>query len=295
MPAATPPEPPELLGALDTVDLLREVDGRLGPLLRGLQAEDWDRPAVGHWTVRDVVAHLLDTALRRLSLDRDGHRPPVGDRDLSNWRELVDFLNELNAVWTRAAERLSPAVLVDLLEWANPRVADYFASLDPLAEAAFPVAWAGEASSRVWMDVAREYTERWHHQQQIREAVGAPWLDEPRYVVPLLDTFVRALPRAYAEAEAAAGTRIRVRVTDLEPCAWLLVREAVGDERAWALYRDAKQSAENAASATIALPAETAWRLFGKGLTADAAREQATVDGPEALTAPFFGAVAVMA
>lgn len=282
----------EPLGALDTVDLLREVDELLGPLLSGLAPEDWGRPAVGHWTVRDVVAHLLDTALRRLSLDRDGHRPPIGDRDLSQWQELVDLLNELNAVWTRAAERLSPRVLIALLEWANPQVADYLASLDPEGEAAFPVAWAGEASSRVWVDVAREYTERWHHQQQIREAVGAPWLDDPKYVTPLLDTFIRALPRAYAGVEAAAGTRIRVRIADLEGCAWLLVREAASDKEAWALYRDAPESE---ASATIALPAETAWRLFGKGLTADAAREQATVEGPGALTAPFFGTVAVMA
>jgi hypothetical protein len=288
MPSAQSLEP---LEALDTVDLIREVDGLLGPLLRGLQEEDWERPAVGHWRVRDVVAHLLDTALRRLSLDRDRHYPPVGGRDLSQWRGLVDFLNELNAVWVRAAERLSPRVLTELLEWANPRVADYFAGLDPHGEATFPVAWAGEVSSRVWMDVAREYTEKWHHQQQIREAVGAPWIDQPKFVLPLLGTFIRALPRAYARVEAEAGTRIRVRITDLAECAWLLERRAAG-EVGWKLYFDAPASA---ASATITLPAETAWRLFGKGLTGDAAREQAAVEGPEKLTAPFFSTLAVMA
>ena len=33
---------------------------------------------------------------------------------------------------------------------------------------------AGEAVSANWFDVAREFTERWHHQQQIRLAIGGP-------------------------------------------------------------------------------------------------------------------------
>jgi hypothetical protein len=34
------------------------------------------------------------------------------------------------------------------------------------------VAWAGEAESKNWFHVARDYSEKWHHQQQIREAVS---------------------------------------------------------------------------------------------------------------------------
>ena len=148
------------LQPIETAHLIREVDELLIPLLRGLQPEDWGKPTVGHWTVRDVAAHLLDSAVRRLSLDRDRHQPPTPDRDLSDYRELVGYLNDLNAIWVKAAERLSPQVMTDLLAQICPQVADYFEKLDPEAEALFPVSWAGEVSSKVWMDVAREFTER---------------------------------------------------------------------------------------------------------------------------------------
>ena len=57
--------------------------------------------------------------------------------------------------------------------------------------AIFSVAWAGESESENWFDVARDYTERWHHQQQIRDAVGRPGYAEPRFSGPG-DCHVRA-------------------------------------------------------------------------------------------------------
>jgi hypothetical protein len=53
------------------------VSGSLVTLLRGLPSESWNRSTVaGAWVVRDVVAHLLDSTLRRLSFHRDGMTPP---------------------------------------------------------------------------------------------------------------------------------------------------------------------------------------------------------------------------
>src|SRR6266852_4119801 len=74
-----------------------------------------------------------------------------------------------NDDWVRAARRLSPHVMRDLLAAAGPLLFAYFASLD-LAATGGPVSWAGPAPAPVWLDVAREYTERWHHQQHIRDA-----------------------------------------------------------------------------------------------------------------------------
>jgi uncharacterized protein (TIGR03083 family) len=276
------------LPPLETVHLIRKVDAELVALLRGLAPADWESSAVRQWSVRDVAAHLLDTALRRLSLDRDRHRPPAPDGDLASWEGLVDFLNELNATWVAAARRLSPAVVTGLLEWSCPQVADHFASLDPQAEAAFPVAWAGEGVSRVWMDVAREYTERWHHQQQIREAVGAPGIDRAPYLEPLLSTLIRGVPRSYSGVESPAGSRVRISARGPAGAAWLLER----GESGWSLYED-EPGAPVAAS--LELPVETAWRLFLKGITGDEARGQTTTSGDPRLTDPFFRTLSIMA
>jgi len=277
---------------IDATGLLREVDEQLIPLLRGLRPEDWQRPAVGHWTVRDVVAHLLDGSLRRLSMDRDGHRPPVPQRDLSDHEELVGYLNDLNATWVEASRRLSPEVLVDLLAHVCPQVADYFDKLDPRGAAAFPVSWAGESASFVWMDVAREFTEKWHHQQQIREAVGAAGLDQERYLRPLLETFMRAVPRSYAATEAPSGTRLAIRIPDLAGASWTLVRS--GDD--WELFAGPGDSGRDIdADTTIEIPADTAWRLFTKGVTGEVARARAEVTGDSKWAIPFFATLAIMA
>jgi hypothetical protein len=66
----------EAPGVIDTRHLFRPVSGELAMLLRGLPADAWRRPTIaGRWLVRDVVAHLLDTTLRRLSFHRDGMAP----------------------------------------------------------------------------------------------------------------------------------------------------------------------------------------------------------------------------
>ena len=54
---------------------------------------------------------------------------------------------------------------------------------------------------------AREFTERWVHQQQIRDAVGKPGLTERRWLHPVLDAFARALPHALRDHAAPGGTR----------------------------------------------------------------------------------------
>jgi len=48
------------------------VDQRLIELLKSLDSAQWDLPTIApQWSVRDVAAHLLDTAFRKLSIGRD--------------------------------------------------------------------------------------------------------------------------------------------------------------------------------------------------------------------------------
>src|SRR5207253_325278 len=123
----------------------------------------------------------------------------------------VPFVNRINDDWMRASRRLSPRVARDLLASVGQPLFDYFASLDPLALGG-PVSWAGPAPAPVWLDVAREYTERWHHQQHIRDAVGRPGLTEPRYLAPVLDAFVRALPHTYRAVAAPDGAVVALTI-----------------------------------------------------------------------------------
>ncbi|HKG23071.1 MAG TPA: maleylpyruvate isomerase N-terminal domain-containing protein, partial [Blastocatellia bacterium] len=188
---------------ISTTDLFLPLQVELVTLLRSLGPSDWYLPTVaGSWKVKHVAAHILDGDLRRISIHRDGIS--VGPKGPSppEYRDLVTFLNGLNASWVNATERLSPRVLTDLLEWAGPQVADFFASLPPHEPALFPVAWAGEERSENWMDVSRDYTEKWHHQAQIRDAAGAAPLMSRRWLYPVLALSMYALPYTFRGTDA---------------------------------------------------------------------------------------------
>lgn len=267
--------------------LMEELDCRLLDLLRNLSPSDWQRPTVaGQWRVRDVVAHLLDGNLRRLAMQRDGHFPSASNSDLSDYRGLVNFLNRLNREWVVAARRLSPALLIWLLELTGPEVRRFHDQLDPLAPAPFPVAWAGESVSPNWFDWAREYTEKWHHQQQIREAVEQPLLESRRFLFPALDTFLRALPHHYNRLQRPPGARIQVSIEGPAGGSWFLVR----GRRKWE-WEQPGTSADTVAG----LPQDVAWRLFTKGLRPKQARPSLSWKGDRQLAEWLLGLVAVMA
>ena len=258
-----------------TGDLLAPLHVELVALLRSLSADDWQRPAVGSWRVRDVAAHLLDIDVRRLSFHRDTRAMPVPAQPIQNYGELVTFLNALNGEWVRIAERMSERVLVDLIEVTGPQVAVFLASLPPHDVAYWPVAWAGERSSENWMDVGRDYTERWHHQAQIRSAVGAPPLAERRWMFPVLDLSVRALPRAFRRVDAPAGAAVVLEVTGDAGGAWSLVR----DERAWTVHAGESPRAD----ARVRLDPDAAWRLFFNALRGDDAALRIHIEGDRRL------------
>lgn len=273
-------------GFRDVSPLLAPLHRQLVALLRALAPEQWERPTVaGAWRVRDVVAHLLDGDLRRISAHRDGHQP---GGPLSTYEEVLARINAQNATAVEWGRRLSPRVLTDLVDVAGLWAAEFVAGVDPHAPALWGVAWAGEEESEHWMDVGREYTERWHHQMQIRDAVGAPpLLLERAWLLPLLDFSVRALPRAYAALEAPAGTAIALRIGE---DSWSLVRD---DSAEWELFSGAAADAQ----ATLRIAPDAAWRLWFNAfhaLPAEEARAAVVIEGDAALAMPLFGARAVM-
>jgi uncharacterized protein (TIGR03083 family) len=269
------------------LDLFPPERAALLELLSSLADDDWAKPtACEGWSVKDIAAHLLADDLGRLSRGRDRFAEaafaPEGRRSYE--AELLAFINRMNESWVAAARRLSPPLLIDLLRFSGDQTQRYLESLDPMAIGE-PVSWAGPDPAPVWLDVAREFTERWLHQQQLRDAVQRPGLKEPRFFAPVLDTLVRALPHTFRDVLAPRDTRVALSISGESGGEWALVRDA----HCWALYRGA--AARPAAAVTI--DQETAWRLFTKGLTKDEAK--AELRGDRSLAARVLDTVSIIA
>jgi uncharacterized protein (TIGR03083 family) len=257
-----PPEP------ILTAHRFAPLHSELVMLLRSLTPDEWNAPTVaGSWTVSDVAAHLLDTAIRRLAIQRDGHLPP-GPFDP----------NAMNRIWVEASRRLSPTVLTEMIETYGLQQVTYFESLDPFAGAPWGVQWAGEERSPMWFDMARELTERWHHQEQIRNAIGRPSLIEHRAAV--IDTFVRGLPYNYREVAAPESTSVVVKIDD---DVWSLVRQGN-----WKLFSGEVEKP----TSRVTMDGDVAWRVFTKGLKRENVR--ASVEGEPSWAEPVLSMVAVI-
>ncbi|QBI19793.1 maleylpyruvate isomerase family mycothiol-dependent enzyme [Egibacter rhizosphaerae] len=253
-----------------------DVRDRFGPqrsgllaTLRGLDGSEWTRPtACPGWTVADVAAHLLGTDLSRLARTRDEHPGPGP----ASGEPLTRFIDRHNAQWVEAAQRLSPRLLVELLAWTGPQIADLWAAaeLDALGE---EVSWAGPGAAPVWLDAARDLTEVWVHHQQIWEAVGLPVEDDPATLQPILDTFLRALPHTLADTPAPAGSRLAFVVPEPAGGRWTVTRDTDG----WGFEERPE------AGTSVTLDADTTWRLAVRMTDPHTARSHARIDGDQRL------------
>ncbi|MEO8125899.1 MAG: maleylpyruvate isomerase N-terminal domain-containing protein [Bryobacteraceae bacterium] len=277
------------VGPVPVVSLFPELHAKLMESLAGMDHADWTRPtACPGWSVRDLAAHLLDGDIRKLSGSRDGFRPPPPAVDLSDYQNLVAFLNDLNAQWVAVARRMSPRLLTEFLALTGPQVSALFASLDPQAPARIPVAWAGDTVSPNWFDIGREYTERWHHQQQIRDAAGQPPITSRKLLHPVLALFLRALPHTYRHVEAPPGTTITVRISGEARGDWSVLREG----GRWSLFDGAPSSS---AHAEVHLQQDTAWRLLTNAYKSGEAAALVECKGDAALASVFLRTAAVVA
>jgi len=261
---------PNSLDPILCAHLLRRVDETLIDLLRSLEPSEWDLQTISSlWKVRDVAAHLLDTALRKLSMVRDSCT--VEAVDIGSPQDLITLVNRLNRDGVTVYRRLSPPILIDMMKVACEQSACFHESLDPFAPAAFAVSWAGEEASLNWFDTARELTERWHHQQQIRLATNRPGIMTPDLYHPVLDCFVRGLPHVYRDVDGPVGTVLLLEISGECGGQWFLSRGST----AWDFVR--RSAGEFASRVTI--PQALAWRLFTKGIDRDAARAQIEIEG----------------
>jgi len=251
------------------IDLFPPERRQLLKLFSELEAGEWEKPTIcPGWSVKDIGLHLLGDDIGYLSGARDQFSNPFfRNKDLHEWKSLVKNINEANELWVRATARLSPKLLAGLLELTGNQFHEYVQSLDQMATGSV-VSWAGPDPAPVWLDIAREYTERWLHQQQIRDAVNKPGLKEKRFFHPVLDTFVRALPHTYKDISVTYTTVLKFVVTGEAGNVWYLVGEA----NRWSLFLDVERQPVT----VVTMDQETCWRLFTKGMNKDRQAERST-------------------
>jgi uncharacterized protein (TIGR03083 family) len=271
---------------VQTLHLFPLLDKELINLLQSLTAEEWQLPTIAKlWTVKDIASHLLDGNLRAIAYYRDNHLEAASN--INSYAELVAYLNQLNLSWTNATKRISPQLLVELLETTGKQYIIELEKLAPFENAIFSVAWAGQEKSANWFHIAREYTEKFIHQQQIRDAVGKPGILTKELFYPFIDTFMYALPHTYRNVTATAGTVVQIKIRTHIGGEWNIEKIESG----WRLTKVIQQTP----SATVMMDPVTAWQLFSKGISPQAAIEKVELTGDRELGAVALQMIAVMA
>jgi hypothetical protein len=192
----------------------------------------------------------------------------------------------LNADWIKAAERLSPGIIIESLESTNKEVYNIFKKLDLFAEAVYPVSWAGENKSFNWFDIAREYTERWLHQQQIRDATGNRELLVKKFYFPFLDIFMRAWP-VTMNGKGHEGMILKTVITGEGGGAWFLKKKNGN----WLL----SSNDEKDFIAETIIDGNEAWKLFSKSLRKEDIKNKFEIKGDLSLGERVLEMISVMA
>ncbi len=195
---------------------------RLLGLLAALTPPQWAAATVApDWSVKDIAVHLLDVELSWLARDRDGDRsglipmPPQHE-------EFVRALGRRNQQWVEGARGLSPALVTGLLRWSGEQLDAYLSQVDLTPPSS--VYWAGPAPR--WFDLAREFTERWVHYQQIADAIRPAGTVRPaadpagrpddEFLPLVLRTFAWGFPHQY-RVPAPRAPRSRSRFPGWPP------------------------------------------------------------------------------
>ena len=254
-------------------------------VLESLKSEEWEMPtSCPGWSVHDLAAHILGNDVTQLSMGRDEFKALLIDAD--DWKGLVAGLNTLNGQWVEAMKRVSPRLMIDLLRWTGGQASGNFQSLDP--HTAGPgVRWASLKPAPMWLHIAREYTERWHHQQQIREAVGKPLLTGPDWFAPVLATFVHGLPQTYLGVSAPIGTTVEITISGTSG----LTCSVVCKESEWVLCDN--EATESSASVTI--DEVDAWKLLTKSIPKDIVEPRVVIEGDRELASRALDTVSIIA
>ncbi|MER6176314.1 maleylpyruvate isomerase N-terminal domain-containing protein [Streptosporangium sp. NPDC001681] len=240
------------LPPMDVRPHLRVERAALLELLEGLTPDQWSAPtACPGWSVKDVALHLVDDDLGWLSRGRD--QDPSGLLSgFSDHREFVAALHAKNDGWVKSTRVLSSRVIRELLAFAGTLMDEYW-DQTRLDAPTGRVDWMGPDPVPVWLGIGRDFTEHRVHGQQIREAVGAPGLNDDYYLGTVLRIFIWGLPYHY-RSMTGPDVDLAVEFTGEAGGVWTLQRR----KGVWGLV----EGRAPGASSMVRMPSTTAWRLF---------------------------------
>ena len=288
------------MDVIDTRHLFRPVSDRLVELLGSLRPDDWEKPTCyPTWRVREIVAHMVQTATYRLSAERDAPAATIagaGDGTGSatpgvvpgalSFEQISAHIADANDAWASATAALSPRILGELASKYESELSAHMEQSELKAPGSLGVSWAGEASSPRWFDVAREFTERWHHQQQIREAVGAESIAGPEFLSPVIHTLVRCLPFWFDAAGLTEDAPVVVDVSGDAGGRWTL---AMADGE-WTL----REGDDGSGRYRVELSEDISWKHWTRSITPAAAAGLIYVHGPDWVRSAFLASRAIM-
>jgi hypothetical protein len=145
------------------------------------------------------------------------------------------------------------------------------------------VSWASDGPTPAWLNVCRDFTERWVHQQQIRDAVNREGLKEADWLSSVLRTFIWCLPHHYRHIKAPIGNLLGVNIEGPGGGQWTLQAGTDG----WELSEGGRKQT----TASVRISSELAWRLFTGALPEP---KMVHRSGDERLSAHFLTARSII-
>jgi hypothetical protein len=122
----------------------------------------------------------------------------------------------------QAWRRADPCLIVSCLREVGPEH-DATWARQGLLNDSLGVSWAGIDPAPLWFDAARDLTEYWVHERQMRDAVGRPD-DDPAALAATLDVFARGLPFTLERSEPLGARAFRLVADPPGPSATALER-----------------------------------------------------------------------
>lgn len=276
-----------LLGIIDTRSLFSDLTDSLISLLKNLSPEGWNaKTCYPSWKVKDIVVHLFQTGIGRLSKQRDNF-PNAEKPEPMDFSTLVDLIAQSNKDWSdNFGNNISSQLILDLIKVTEKQLSDFILTQNLMDNAYYSVVWAGETKSGNWFDLAREYTERWIHQQQIREAVGAPSITSKKYLSPVINTLVRAIPYWYETVDANEGARILIEINGNSGGNWILEKS----KDHWVLSAVLTDTYDE----KIRLTEDTAWRLLMRSISKEDGKDLVEFSSGNELCMKFLDVKAIL-